>query len=413
MNTTSIPGRVLAVLLTTLLTILFTTFALGTCRVWAEDSEDVTVAANTAANREERAYQKAIQDIESSEGAYAAGLSESLLSLALTLQAQGRHAEAITLFRRGTHLSRVNEGLYCLQQIPLLQGEIASHLAAQDYALADERQRYLYRVQMRALGSGDALAEALMQQGKWQYDAYQLGLGTQGYTHLMEMWNLYQQALQDVSAREGEKSPKCLPPLHGMLQAQYLISNYELRESQPVFEEERSLDEPLLRFKSYRAGSYQHGNAIIDAIAVIEQERAATDSKAIVQTLVMRGDWRLWNGRTKAAWQAYREAETELARAGDAQVHIQQLFGEPVALPDLVDRSPLPPTVDPQQADILLAFGVSEQGQVQDLRRMDDNEAQDQQASRLIRQLRRTTFRPRFAAGQPVETEHIVKAFNF
>ncbi len=404
MNTTSIPGRLLAVLLTT--------FTMGAYPVWGLGSEDAATAANTGSSQEERAYQTAIQEIESSQGAYAGGLSESLLSLALSLQSQGRHAEAIKLFRRGIHLTRINEGLYCPQQIPLLQGEIASYVAAENYALADERQHYLYRVQMRALGSGDALAEALMQHGKWQYDAYQLGLGPQGYTHLMEMWDLYQQALQDVSAREGEKSPKCLQPLHGMLQAQYLISSYELHESEPVFDEEQRLDESLLRFKSYRAGSYQHGNAIIDAISGIEKERAAGDDMTIAQTLVMRGDWRLWNGRTEAAWQAYREAQTELAQGDDAQARTRQLFGAPVALPDIADSSPLPPTVDPQQADVMFAFGVSDEGHVQDLERMDDNAADAMQASRLMRQLRRTTFRPRFEAGQPVETEKIVKAFN-
>lgn len=251
-----------------------------------------------------------------------------------------------------------------------------------------------------------------MQQAQWQYDAYQLGLGPQGYTHLMDMSDLYQQALQDVTSREGEKSPKLLPPLHGMLQAQCLISRYELRESDQVLEEDQRINEPLLRFKGYRADSYQQGNAIIEAISGIKQGPATEGSKALAQTLVMLGDWRLWNGRTDAAWQAYREAETELAQTGDAQAAIQQRFGEPVALPDIADSSPLPPTVDPQQADVMFAFGVSEHGQVQDLKRMDDNVADDRQASRLMRQRRRTTFRPRFAAGQPVETEKLVKAFD-
>ena len=294
-----------------------------------------------------------------------------------------------------------------------MQGEIASHIAAQNYALADERQRYLYRVQVRSLGSGDALADALMQQAKWQYNAYQLDLGPQAYTHLMDMRDLYQQAMQDVIAREGEKSAKLLPPLNGMLQAQYLISGYEWREPDPVFtQEEPRMSEPLLRFKTYYAQSYEQGNAVIEAITNIEQEHAAPDSTALARNLVMLGDWQLWNGRTEEAWQAYRKAETELAQADDAQAQARQLFGEPVALPDIADVSPLPPTVDPKQADVLLAFGVSEEGRVQDLQRMDENAADDRQAARLMKQLRRTTFRPRFEAGQPVETEKLVKAFN-
>jgi hypothetical protein len=395
-----------------LLSILSLTCALGTLPVRGQDNAAAAPAATTSPSQEELAYQNAIQEIESRQGAYAQELSESLYSMALSLQSQGRHAEAIKLFRRGVHLTRINEGLYCAQQIPLLQGEIASHIAAQNYAVADERQHYLYRVQMRSLGSGDALTDALTQQAKWQYSAYQLDQGPAAYTHLMTMRDLYQQAMQDVIAREGEKSPKLLPPLNGMLQAQYLISGYVWRESDQVFGEEGQLNEPLLRFKAYSAESYEQGSAILEAMAGIEQQHGAQDSTALASNLVMLGDWHLWNGRTEAAWQAYRDAEAELARGGAAQTQLQQLFGEPVALPAIAELNPLPPTVDPRQADVLLAFGVSEEGRVRDLQRMDDNEADDRQASRLMRQLRRTTFRPRFEAGQPVETEKLVKAFN-
>jgi hypothetical protein len=411
MKSTPMPGNLPALLLLA--------FALCAPAVWGQQEGAAapaieTPAAETHSSAQERDYQNAIAETESSEGAYAAGLSESLYSLALSLQSQGRHEEAIKLFRRGVHLARINEGLYCPQQIPLLQGEIASYKAEQNYALADERQHYLYRVQMRSLKPGDEFTDALMQQAQWQYDAYQLGLGPEGYSHLMDMWDLYQQAVQDVIAREGEKSPKLLPPLYGMLQAQYLISGYELRETdqQQVFAEDQRINEPLLRFRVYRSDSYQQGNAVIKAISGVDQGPATPGSKALAQTLVMLGDWRLWNGRTDDAWEAYREAETELAQAGDAQAQIQQLFGEPVALPDFTAIKPLPPTVDPQQGDVTFAFGVGENGRVQDVERMDNNEAEDRQASLLMRQLRRTTFRPRFTGGQPVETEKLVKAFD-
>ncbi len=102
-----------------------------------------------------------------------------------------------------------------------------------------------------------------------------------------------------------------------------------------------------MRFKAYCAESYEQGNAILKAMAGIEQEHTAHDSTALARNLVMLGDWRLWNGRTEAAWQAYQEAETELAQGDDAQAQVRRLFGEPVALPDIADLSLLPPTVDP------------------------------------------------------------------
>jgi hypothetical protein len=329
------------------------------------------------------------------------------------LQNQGRHEEAIDVFRRGVHLTRINEGLYSSQQIPLLEGEILSYMARGNFPLADERQEYLYRVQLQCLKNSEQMAEALMSQARWQLQAYQLGLGGgEPYTRLMHMLELYRMAMEDVIRREGDASPNLLPPLHGMLEAQYLISGYEVDDSQRLFGEDGRPNDTLLHFKSYQAKSYKQGNAIIAAIADIEQETSAATSAQTARAMVMLGDWRLWNGRSDDAWEAYRAAEMELARDSDAQGGAEEFFGEPVALPDMAGLNLLPPTVAPEQGDILLAFGVSERGRVHDLERMDDRELGGRKASHLMRQLRQTPFRPRFEAGQPVETEHIVRAFN-
>lgn len=400
-------------LLAATLTLVSLTFAPTVPVAHAEDEE--APALEVPRRDDAKLFQDAIQSLESSEGAYAGQLSESLLGLGLKLQSEGRHSEAIKVLRRGVHLARINEGLYCTQQIPLLQGEITSYRAVGDYAAADERQKYLYRVQTRSLPSGDALAGAFMQQARWHYDAYQLGLEEQGHHRLMAMIDQYNLAAQDVIAREGEQSPNLLPPLHGMLQAQYLISRYDVPEQTPMFtqnDQMPQIDESLIRFRSYRTQSFQRGNAIIDAITSIEESVPAADGTTHARTLVMLGDWRLWNGRTESALEAYRDAETALAQSSGAQAQIQRLFAEPVALPDLTDTNPLPPAVDPQQGDVLLSFGVSAAGRVQDLERLDDNEELDGQAYRLMKRLRNTTFRPRFEAGHPLETEKLVKAFD-
>ena len=356
--------------------------------------------------QQEQAYLDSIETIESDRGAYAQELPESLLGLALTLQSQGRHAEAIALFRRGIHLTRVNEGLYCAQQVPLLQGEIASHLAIQDYAMADERQDYLYRVQMRSSATGDALTDALMQQAQWQYAAYQLGLGAPEYLRLLNMVDLYRQAWGHVAAEQKgeETSVKLLPPLLGLLKTQYLIVGYSGQGLDRAFSDDQRPPEALLQFNAYRAQSYRQGNNIIEAIARIQPN--------VAQRQIMLGDWSLWNGRAKSAWQAYQEAETELAGEDDAQLQLQKVFGQPIALPDIAGLTPLPPAVDPKEAEIVLEFTVDAKGKVQDLERIDDNDDHNKQAKQLMNRLRKTTFRPRFADGQPQETEKMVKAFD-
>jgi tetratricopeptide (TPR) repeat protein len=378
------------------------------------DTPAIEQRLSASAVAQEQSFRKTIAGIESSQGAYGSALSEQLLSLGLALQSQGQHDEAVGLFKRGVHLARINDGLYSTQQIPLLQGQIASHIALGDYAQADERQHYMYRVQIRNKDNGEPLTKALMQQANWQRSAYFLGIGVQGYIRIMNMWDMYRLALNEIIAREGDTSPKLLLPLHGMLEAQYLISEYDWEGQSHSSSDDLGARQELNRFMAYRAQSYQKGSAVITAIHDIELEREGAQSVATAQALTMLGDWQLWHDKRDTAWQTYQEAMVELAERDDAQVQIDHLFGEPVALPDVSGVRPLPPTVDTAEADILLEFGVTERGRVVNLERVDEDESDSRnpKAYRLMRKLRKTRFRPRFEAGQPIETEKIVRAFN-
>jgi len=416
--------------------------------------------------QQERAYRDAISGMESDQGAYGGGLSEQILSLGQVLQNQGRHEEALTLFKRGVHLARINDGLYSSQQIPLLQGQIASHIAQGQYSLADERQHYLYRVQIRSPDGSAMRTDALMQQAQWQYNAYHMGLGGAGFIRLMSMWDLYRLALNDIITREGDSSPDLLPPLQGMLQAQYLIAAYQPEEGYSG-SDDLGARQQLHRFNAYRAQSYDKGSAVIRAIYDIEQKQvlaqtaaqqesqeqeqeqeqlaltqatgqaepelepepepesesesesaaeSATEQKshslATARALMMLGDWRLWHEEREQAGQAYREAMAELVGQDDAQIKMEQMFAEPVALPNLDGLRPLPAAVEPAQDNILLEFGVTKKGRVIDLERMDVNEVNEAKANRLMRKLRKTKFRPRFEGGEPVDTEKVVRAYG-
>jgi hypothetical protein len=388
----------------------------GTAPLWAA-SEPLDSARDL--EQSERSYRDAIRAIETSHGAYGADLPEQILSLGHTLQNQGRHREAVELFKRGVHLSRINDGLYSPQQLPLLQGQIASHIALGQYADADERQHYMYRVQVRSMEQGELRAQALMQQARWQYNAYHLGLGAAGFTRLMSMWDLYRLALNDIIDREGQESPLLLPPLTGMLQAQYLIADYKPEEDYGEADD-LGTRQQMSRFNAYRAQSYDKGSAVILAMYGIEQKQEqqtaqAEEDKGLASAnaLVMLGDWRLWHEEREDALQAYREAMAELVDRDDAQLHIDRLFGQPVMLPNLHGVRALPEVDDHEVGDILLEFGVTARGRVVDLDWIDDNEVVNRaRANRIMRQLRKTRFRPRFEAGEPVDTENIVRAYE-
>lgn len=393
---------------------LLLTFMAGSAVLLAQEIDTPATQQRHSADAvaQEQSFRKTIADLESTQGAYATALSEQLLSLALALQSQERHEEALSLFKRGMHLARINDGLHSTRQVPLLQGQIASHIALGNYLKADERQHYMYRVQVRNKDNGEPLTMALMQQADWQRNAYLLGLGPQGYIRIMNMWDIYRLALNDIISREGNTSANLLPPLRGMLETQYLISGYQWEGQSHISGDDLEARQNLNRFNAYRTQSYQKGSAVATAIHDIELQHEDEQGVAATRALVMLGDWQLWHGKQETAWRTYQDAMVELAERDDAQVQIDQLFGAPVALPDIASLRPLPPTVDSAEANILLEFGVNERGKVINLERRDDKEGIDAVAHRLMRKLRKTKFRPRFEAGQPVETEKIVRAFS-
>jgi len=357
-----------------------------------------------------RDYEQDIAAIEASGGAYAAGLSEALLGLGLALQSQGQHQEAVRQFKRGIHLTRVNDGLYSTRQIPLLNAEINSHRASRNYAAVDQRQAYLYRVQMKSASEGASLAGAYMQQAGWQRDAYHLGLGQNDFTRLMNMWDLYRLALEEGVQHEGSNSLTLMPALNGMLQTLYLMADYEIPQQSIPTNDDLSARATLNRFTAYRAQAYERGNTVLAYMKSVELENGRGTDAA--RTQVMLGDWNLWNGKRDTAWQAYDEAATELASLAVAEQGEESPLAQPAALPDVAGVSKLPPATAGSEGDILLEFGVTANGKVVDLERLDDNGEFDGKANRLMRQLRRTRFRPRFEAGEPVATDKIVRAFD-
>ena len=384
-----------------------------------------TLGTNEALDSQDVAfYRDAIAELESSEGAYGQGLQEQLLSLGLSLQQQGRHEEAIETLKRGVHLARINSGLYSIDQIPLLQTQIASLMARGEFLEADERQTYLYRVQQRGLIKGEVRAEALMQQARWQRRAYDMGVGELDFPRLLSMWDLYRLALNDVVEEEGEISLALLVPLNGMLEAQYLISAYQGEQSSS-FGENIGDRYDKNRFNAYRAQSFKKGQAVLHAIHDIELKNNVDDSVANAESVTRLGDWLFWHGEKEPAIEIYREAFMELAEAENAQVELERLFGAPVPLPSMAEVRPFPETTGPDSANLLLEFSVSERGRVVDLRRLDEAAATEVSddvdeppvdieavANRFMRQLRRTRFRPRFENGDPVATEGVIWAYD-
>lgn len=388
----------------------------------AQDVQPATPEIATD-NEQLNVIRRAVETTESDRGAYAAELPEQLLSMGLALQREGRHTDAVSAFKRGSHLTRINSGLYSVEQIPFLEREITSYLALGKFAAADKGQSRLYLVQKRSLVNSEYLADALMQQADWQHKAYKLGLGGEdmSFRHLLTMWDLNRMALVTIIDKEGEKSSNLLPPLYAMLKAQYLISGHKARPKPSSYDFSSSAGnrQSPTRLNSYLVKSYDRGRSVIGAMYSIQLSHYGEKALPTIETRILLGDWMLWHGVRDPALASYTRAFRELAELDDAQLETLRLFGEPVPLPDLDGVRPLLPEVGVSEGNILVEFGVSAHGKAVDPSRVRENstaelqpdEATEGKAIRLLKALRKTTFRPRFENGKPTSTDNVVKAY--
>jgi hypothetical protein len=249
-------------------------------------------------------YRHYIETMEASAGAFAPGLTEQLLGLGLNLQALDRHAEAATVLKRGVHVSRVQSGLYAADQIPLLKGEIRSLIALQRFDEVDERQRYLARVESEALEGTPASIAALLDQGAWAEQAYELGLGEQEAhpEHLARSWEYYRLAYNQSSQLFGNESMELLKPLEGMLRLQYRFAEYQRASATGS-----AFDGTSYRQTSAMGGAYRRGEAVLMAIHGLKVYNGVPAGEQ-ARDLVRLGDWASWMGRRADSKSYYEQA---------------------------------------------------------------------------------------------------------
>ncbi len=249
-------------------------------------------------------YRNYIQSMEASAGAFAPGLTEQLLGLGLNLQALNRHEEAEAVLKRGVHVSRVQSGLYAADQIPLLRAEIRSLTALGRFEEVDERQRYLARVESEALSGSPASIAALMDQGAWAEQAWELRLGEQEThpEHLARSWEYYRLAYNQSSQLYGEQSLELVRPLEGMLRLQYHFASMQRDGAS-----HNAFDSSNQRQTSAVGGIYRRGEAVLSAIYGLKLVNGASAGEQ-AHDLARLGDWAWWLGRRSQAHNYYEQS---------------------------------------------------------------------------------------------------------
>ena len=368
-------------------------------------------------------FHAAIANLESRHGTYAPGLSEQLLELGIAYQRQGSYLQANGAYKRALHLSRVNHGLHSPEQIPVLFHLIDNLVASGDFLRADQRQDYLYRVQSRHYEpASPEMSAAMLEQAKWQHQAYLLLPDDEDTSHqrLQRIWNLYLGVLDNVSASQGNYSRQMLEPLGGLLETQYLISVHGEENVQGGINLHTGIhpgDSERDQYNVMRSTNYRRGVAVISSLRELLSHTETDGSSLPAEALLQLGDWHWWHRRMDAGKRAYRQAWDELTSLDDCTRLLQQHFSEPVRLPTLGDYHRKIDAPDPISGYVEVSFTITERGRVKDLDTIDTEWVNEENSSaspdRLLRLLRRTLWRPRLEAREPVTAENMVMRYAF
>ena len=249
-------------------------------------------------------YRNYIESMETNGGAFAPGLTEQLLGLGLNLQALDRHAEAAKVLKRGVHVSRVQAGLYAADQIPLLRAEIRSLIALGRFDEVDEHQRYLARVESEALTGTTASIAALIDQGEWAEQAWDLRLGDQEALpeHLARSYEYYWLAYNQSTQLYGERSLELLKPLEGILRLQYRFAALQRGNAS-----NSPFDGTSYRQTSALGGVYRRGENVLLNIFGLKLVNGSSAGEQ-ARDLTRLGDWARWMRRRSDSRSYYDKA---------------------------------------------------------------------------------------------------------
>ena len=400
------------------------------------------------------AYLEAVTALETESGPFSPELIELLIDLGSQYQQAGEHEEAIELFQRAEHISRVNNGLYHPDQYASIEKMVDSYMAMGDVASANEKQRYL--VYLNEQHHGDASPDAL---------PYVVNLADTGMAQFNQVMSTPRQPVFSVSSGIGPgpsgRGPTPREMAFGslyMAQQNYLRAITTMLDNRQYFDPElldleyRFLETLFLqafrqailndpdyylsnrttttgsmlkkdyasRFASY---NFNSGKNTFERILIYIRNNPEARVYQLINALMEYGDWCMLFGRTQSAMSKYREAYELVHEMRVEQASIEQLFrpAMPVHLPLITakpnsrekfgihDEAELA-----YEGYIDIAFTVSKYGKAKSFATLATSGNVTRQIEhRLVRYLRNSPFRPRLETDNRFESQRVEVRYYF
>ncbi|MFT4863753.1 MAG: hypothetical protein ACI95C_002987, partial [Pseudohongiellaceae bacterium] len=282
-------------------------------------------------------YSEAVRATELDGGAWDSGLAEDLAVLGGMFQLQGDHAQAIETFDRVVHISRINNGLHSIEQIPAVEQMIESYLATSDWEKADLYYNYLFYIQDKAFGRADPrMIPVLDRLAKWNLRAFNIGFDEKMGARLSTAQILFGAAARMVDTHFGKSDERFTIYQRNIANSAYLISKHPdlVRDLNSV---EYRMNEEMLRRKILAGNQvstrgFQTGANALSEILDFQRQKGGSPL-ALAEAIADLADWHLIFQQRRTAAELYAEAWQILSETQDSEELLASFFGQVVPLP--------------------------------------------------------------------------------
>lgn len=311
-------------------------------------------------------FEQEVSVLEQRGGAYDPDLSETLVSLGMARMTQGEYEKAEQAFRRALHTTRVNHGLYNIEQLPILERLIELNTVTRDLHDLNQGYHYMFWLSKRIYGADDPrLLAAIDRMGRWHLAAYLTEADDSPMGHLLAAEGLYDRAVQIIEKNYGPNDARLVNALYGVVVTKYqiaaLVSRIEHRReiylgpSEPMDLRSRRVYEDARLRETLMVKSFSDGKSAMDRIAAIHADNDLLPPESHALALVHLGDWNLLFNKWNSAHEAYSNAYALLSETGHAKDEIDSFFARPRSLPAI--------GLPEEQLEAFLAAGVNAPGE--------------------------------------------------
>ena len=264
-------------------------------------------------------------------------LIEPIEQLADQLMLLNQFEEAHDLLDRAMQIARIEDGLYTDIQRPLLSKKIRNFANRGDWDAARENMEHLYWLYTEKSRFIDQeLIDDLVELSRFHLRALAEDASFyQGY-HFNRSAEIRWIALAVAQTLWSETDKRLVPMIYEQLRQLHLQTvalwnggpaSYQLRKVGPGLDAMRGRYDVNETF-------YLSGLGLINSLYGIFASGESPDAEALAMTNVYLGDWHILYDKPEEATETYRLAYEEMLAAGVDESLVNELWDQPMVIPD-------------------------------------------------------------------------------